>query len=291
MATQPPTTLDSIPPLRRKTPLTDIGNGELIACLYKGRLCFDHSRGKWLIFREHWWTEDVDGEVYRMAKEAARFRYCRSYSLPEDREEEAKWARKSESRERVEAALACARNERSIADSGHGWDSNPWLMGVGNGILDLQNGTLRAGCPEDRITLATPVLFDPDAKCPKWEQFLSQVFAGNSEMIGFIQRAVGYSLTGDVSEQCLFLCYGAGGNGKSTFLDVIGYVTRNYSYNLPFSAFELNGRSAIPNDIAALRSKRFVTAVETSESAQLNAARIKSLTGSDPITARFLHRE
>jgi putative DNA primase/helicase len=164
-------------------------------------------------------------------------------------------------------------------------------MGAGNGIVDLKTGKLRAGRPDDRISVATPIIFDPDARCPRFEQFLAEVFAGDGEMTNFIQKSVGYCLTGYTSEQCLFLCYGTGANGKTTFLNVIGYVMGNYSYNLPFSAFELRGRSAISNDIAALRGKRFVTAVETSESAQLNAERIKGLTGSDPITARFLYRE
>ena len=89
----------------------------------------------------------------------------------------------------------------------------------------------------------------------------------------------------------IFLCYGTGANGKSTFLEVLRFVLGSYAYNLPFSAFEMKARSAITNDIAPLQHKRFVTALETNDQVELNEARIKALTGSDPITARFLYRE
>jgi putative DNA primase/helicase len=102
---------------------------------------------------------------------------------------------------------------------------------------------------------------------------------------------VGYCLTGDTSEQCLFLAFGDGSNGKSTFLNIIGYILGDYAHNLPFSAFEVKKNSSIPNDVATLVGRRFVTAVETSESQRLNEARIKALTGGDRITARFLHAE
>ena len=93
------------------------------------------------------------------------------------------------------------------------------------------------------------------------------------------------------TEQITFLCYGSGANGKSTFLDVVRHVLGDYSYSLPFSALELKGRSSIPNDIAALPGRRFVTALETNESTPLNEARLKLLTGCDPVSARLLYRE
>jgi putative DNA primase/helicase len=137
----------------------------------------------------------------------------------------------------------------------------------------------------------TNVKFDPLAECPRWERFLSEVFAGDQELIDFIHRAVGYSLTGDTSEQCFFGCEGAGANGKSTFLEALRQVLGDYAANTPFSTLEWKGRSAIPNDVAALAGKRFIAALETNESVQLNEARIKQLTGSDPVTARYLYRE
>jgi putative DNA primase/helicase len=97
--------------------------------------------------------------------------------------------------------------------------------------------------------------------------------------------------TGDTSEQCLFLAHGDGSNGKTTFLNILGHVIGGYSHNLPFSSFELKNRSAIPNDVAAIVGKRFITSVETGEAQRLNEARIKALTGGDPISARYLNAE
>jgi len=117
------------------------------------------------------------------------------------------------------------------------------------------------------------------------------VFDGDNELIGFIQRAIGYSLTGDISEQCLFLCHGSGANGKSVFLTILRSLAGRYGYNAPFSTFELRSRAGIPNDLAALAGRRLVTASEVTENARFNEARIKELTGGDRVTARFLRAE
>src|SRR5262249_24742058 len=157
--------------------------------------------------------------------------------------------------------------------------SDPWLFGVKNGIVDLRTGKLRPGRQADRITFHSEVQFDPHAKCDRWLQFLNDISRSEKELIEFVQRAVGYSLTGDLREQCAFLCYGRGSSGKSTFLEVLSRVFGDYAHNLPFSAFELKARAFIPNDIAALVGRRFVTAIETNESVRLNESRLKALTG------------
>jgi putative DNA primase/helicase len=272
---------------------TDAGNAELFAKLYHGKLQFDHRRKHWFVWCEHWWVEDADGRVLRMAKRAARVRLGGSASITDsnERSSQAKWALKSESRYALQSALTLAEAESSLAYDGTGWDADPWLLGVGNGVVDLRTGVLRDGRPSDRIVLHTPIPFAPLALCLRWMQFLNEIFLGDAELIAFIQRAVGYSLSGDSSEQCLFLCYGAGANGKSTFLETVRQVAGGYGWNLPFSAFELQNRASIPNDVASLAGKRLVTAIETNESVRLNEARVKALTGMDTITARMLYRE
>ena len=157
--------------------------------------------------------------------------------------------------------------------------------------MNLQTGRLLNGTLSQRITRHTDVAFDPAAQCPQWERFQADIFNGDAELVTFIHRAIGYSLTGDTSEQCLFPCYGGGANGKSTFLEVVRHVLGGYAHNLPFSAFELHARSSIPNDVASIVGKRFATACETNESARFNEARVKALTGSDTISARFLYSE
>jgi putative DNA primase/helicase len=245
------------------------------------------------VWREHWWEKDVDGEVRRKAKEAARFRMRSTENLSDDAERrlEVIWALTSELRQKLDATLALAQSERPLADSGMNWNSDHWRLGVANGVVDLRTGKLRDGLPTDRSTLHTRVEFNSSARCPRWEKFLSEVFGRDAELILYIQRALGYCLTGDMSEQCVFLCFGAGGNGKTTLLEAVRYALGDYAHNLPFSAFELKARTSIPNDVASLVGKRFVTAIETSESLRLNEQRIKMLTGGDVVSARFLYGE
>jgi putative DNA primase/helicase len=272
---------------------TDAGNAELFAALFRDRLRFDHARHRWLWYAEYWWTTDADGGIMRLAKQAVRSRLKNSATIGDDKtlKKEMQWALQSESLPRLQAMLTLAQSEKPLADDGRKWDSDSWLLGVANGVVDLKATRLRPGKPGDLITLHTGIPFDPDAKCPRWDRFLEEIFDGDPDLISYINRAVGYSLTGDTSEQCFFCCHGEGANGKSTFLNAIRYIVGDYACNLPFSAFELAARSTIPNDIATLPGRRFVTAIETDESAVLNTARIKALTGGDPITARLLYRD
>ncbi len=270
--------------------LTDTGNAELLAHLAHGHLKYDYCRGAWLLYRGHWWEADPKGEVYRLAMNAARTRYKGAANINdlERRKAEAKWAIQSESRQRIEAAVTLARSEQSVADSGDGWDCEPWLLGVRNGVVDLRTGELRPGRPEDRIALHAAVCFDTNAKSTRWERFLFEVFEENINTVEFVARAVGYSITGLTSEQVLFLCYGSGANGKGVLMRVLHYVLGDYAHNLPFTALEREGRASIPTDMADLVGKRFVTASETNEGRRLNEARVKALVHGDPMTARHL---
>jgi len=272
---------------------TDAANGELFAQLYGDRVRYDHRRGHWLLWGGDWWRPDEIGEVRILAKETARLRYEEATRIEDlaRRAQEAGFAIKSENRYRLEAMLAQARSEPPIADAGDRWDADPWLFGVATGVVDLRTGTLRNGSPADRITNHTDIAFDADATCPRFERFLIEVFDGDRELIDYIHRAVGYSLSGDISEQCLFLCHGSGANGKSVFLTILRALAGRYAYNAPFSTFELRNRASIPNDLAALAGRRLVTASEVTENARFNEARIKELTGGDKVTARFLNHE
>lgn len=274
-------------------PRTDAGNGEQFAHLYGDSLRYDHRRKRWLTWAGHWWEPDADAEVQRLAKDAARYRYQQGSSIEDlkDREAEAKWAISSESKMRMDAALSRAQSEHPIADAGATWDSDPWLLAVDNGVVVLDTGRLRDGNQADRITMHSPVEYDPDAKCPRWEAFVREVFAGDDELVDYIWRACGYSLTGITSEQCLHISFGSGWNGKTRFREAVEAVMGDYAGNTAFSTLEYAGRYAIPNDLAALQGKRLVTASEVNEGRRLNEARLKMLAGEDTVTARFLYSE
>ncbi|MBI4332459.1 MAG: hypothetical protein HY673_14395 [Chloroflexi bacterium] len=273
--------------------LTDSTNAELLAQLWGDRLRYDHQRGRWLLWRGHYWQADDDGEIYRMATEAARERYRRATTIGDlsERQRVANWAIASEQRGRLEAAMALAKAVKPIANSGQDFDADPWLFGVANGIIDLRTGALRPGRAADGVTLHSRIVFDQAARCARWLQFLEEIFDGDRELIDYLQKAFGYSLTGMTREQVYFICYGTGANGKGRLMTPLRYVLGDYAYNAPFSTFELTNRPSIPNDLAAIERRRFITSSETNDGTRLNEARLKALSGEDPCTARYLHKE
>ncbi len=271
---------------------TDTGNANMMAHLFGDVLRYDHRRRRWLKWNQHHWQPDQDGEVTRIAQETAGIRYKRAANMTDmdERRNQANWAISSESRMRLNATMALAQDTRPIADSGENWDQDTCLLGVTNGVLDLKTGALRRGSPEDRITMTAGVDFDPTAECPRFLQFMAEVF-DDPGLVDWLWRALGYSITGDTSEQCVFMGYGKGQNGKGKLRDAIHAAIGDYAYTAPFSTFELYQRASIPNDLAALEFRRFVDSSETNDNTRLNEARIKALSGSDPMTARYLHQE
>jgi hypothetical protein len=274
-------------------PRTEAGDAEHFAAYTAPRLKYDHRRGCWLLFNGHHWVQQTNGEVTRLALASIRERQAAALRIEDDekRKQLLNWSIGGESLKRLRALMTIAQNVASLADAGDCWDLDPWLLGVQNGVLDLRTGELGAGRPEDRITLCTSVSFDARATSPLWDATLEQIFGGDADLIAYFDRLTGYTLTGDCREEMLALCYGGGGNGKGTVMNTLAWVMGDYADDLPFSALELHDRSGIPNDIAKIVGKRLITSSESGEAKRLNEARVKALTGRDPITARFLRRE
>jgi putative DNA primase/helicase len=272
---------------------TDAGNAAYFAHLYGDELRYDHSRRHWFVWRLHRWEKDSDGKVERLAKQAMTTLYKQAAEIsdPDEQKRVAKHAISSRSAQRLKAMIALAQSEHPLSVKGDGWDTDKWLFGVANGVVNLRTGKLRDGRKEDQITLHTNVRFDPNATAPRWRQFLDEVFECDESLIEFVARAVGYSLTGDVSEECLFMLHGTGANGKSKFLGALHEALGAYSHNIPFTSLEALSKPSISNDIASLVGRRFVMASETNETTKLNEGRIKGLTGGDQISARFLYGE
>lgn len=273
-------------------PHTDSGNAELIAGLYKNSLRYDLKRGRWIIWNDSRsrWEEDVTRKVRILAKAAARFRSKAAFSINDKEEsiEEFKWAKQSESGYRLDKALEGAASEPPVSDEGNGWDADAMLLGVANGILDLRSGTMRSATHQDRVTKFTPVKFDPGAKCQRWSQFVGEIFGNDRELICFVQKAVGYTLSGNVDEHCLFALYGTGRNGKTTLLEVILHLLGDYGVDLPFG--NLDTKHYPIGEGVNLPGARFAKSVETGKGRQLDEGRVKSWTGGDTITIRPLHR-
>ena len=273
--------------------LTEAGAAERFARLHGDRVRFDHRRSLWLMWRSHRWEPDADAAVTRLALDFARTWQREAIEIPDPDQRAAtvKFAIKLERRDAMNNALAIAKAIKPIADPGDAWDRDPYLLGAANGVVDLRTGQLRPGVPTDGITMQTAAAFDADAPCPRWRRFVSEIVGGDAAMVSFLQRAIGYSLSGITTEQVLFVLYGTGANGKGTLTNTLARALGDYGWNMPFATIEMHSRSGIPNDLAALMNRRFVIASETNDGARLNEARVKALTGCDPITARFLHGE
>lgn len=170
-------------------------------------------------------------------------------------------------------------------------DRDPWLLNVQNGILNLRTGEMDRHNAHLYITKLAPVKYDPDATCPMWLSFLDRVMVGNKDLVVFLQQAVGYALTGDVGEQTLFIPYGTGANGKSTFTETIAALLGDYALQTPAETLLMKRNDSIPNDIARLKGARFVYAVESEQNRRMAEAFVKQITGGDTVTARFLHAE
>lgn len=202
-----------------------------------------------------------------------------------------KWALHSESQSIVTHALSLAESEPGIPVLTEQFDRDSYLLNVKNGTLNLKTGEFREHQREDLLTKLSPVAYDPAAKCPRWEQFLREVM--DEETIPFLQRAIGYSLSGFTGEHCFFLLYGMGRNGKSVFLSVLQYILGDYAMQTDWQSFAVrkNGGAEIRNDIARLHGARFIAAVESERNVRLAESLIKALTGGDRITSRFLYQE
>jgi putative DNA primase/helicase len=171
-------------------------------------------------------------------------------------------------------------------------DADPWALNCQNGTLDLRTLQLRPHTQADLLTKLAPIAYDPTAACPIWEKFLLEIFSGDEEMVGFLQRALGYSLTGITTEQIVFILHGSGSNGKSVLLETIAAVLSDYAQQCPSDTFVSHDKgSHIPNDIARLVGARFVSIVETEQDRKLAEGLVKQATGGDRMVARFLHKE
>lgn len=285
-------TAEAAPELRILN-LTDLGNAERFAKTYAERARYCHAWRAWLVWDGRRWARDLDGQALRWAKGAVRSIYAEAASVADDdqRAAVAKWALRSENLQRVRAMLELAQSEAGIPIAPADLDRDPFLFNCANGTLDLRSGLLHPHDPEDLLTKIAPVPFDPDAQCPLWLAFLDRIFGGNARLIAFIQTALGYTLTADVSEQKLFLQYGTGANGKTVFTRIQSAILGEYAAQTPMATLMAKTGDAIPNDIARLVGARLVTASEAEEGQRLAESLIKQMTGGDTLTARFLHAE
>jgi putative DNA primase/helicase len=255
-------------------------------------LRYCHPFRHWYVWRGTHWQEDATQAVMRRAKTTVKsLALTLSTATDADAKALLRHLKTSLSAKSLKGVVELASSERSVLVTPNQWDVDPWLLNCANGTLDLRTGALRDHDRGDHLTHLAPVPYDPTALCPTWEKFLVEIFAGQPDLCTFVQRAIGYSLTGDTSERVLFLCWGTGRNGKSTLLECVADLLGTYAYRAPTDLFLTKPAGAIPNDVAQLPGRRFVHASETTEGQRLSEALLKDLTGRDTLSARFMRGE
>ncbi|MFG2147506.1 phage/plasmid primase, P4 family [Streptomyces sp. NPDC048696] len=192
---------------------------------------------------------------------------------------------------RIDALLTELCSVPSVSIEATDFDNRPDLINFKNGTVDLRTGLLRPHDQADLLTYRLDLNYNPNATCPRWESFLQEVFPGMDDMPAYIQRMVGYGVTGHTTEQSFGVLWGKGANGKSVLVDTLTSVFRAISRTTPFSTFEERKSGGIPNDIAALRGARLVMASEGESGKAMSESILKRVTGKDMISARFLRQE
>lgn len=274
-------------------PLTDLGNAERLIARHGKDIRFAPGIG-WFAWDGRRWQRDIDGEIMRRAKLTVRSLYAEAADLDDDhaRKKLLAWANQSESEARLRAATKLAETERAVIVDPARLDADPWLFNAANGTINLRDGRLREHRREDLLTRITPVAYRPDARSDLWEEFLERVTGADGALSAFLQRAVGYTLTGHTSEEVLFFIHGSAATGKSSKLEAVRAVLGEYAAVADFETFlKRRGDAGIRNDIARLQGARFVVSIEVDDGKTLAEGLIKLLTGGDTVAARFLYRE
>lgn len=276
----------------------DTGNAQRLIDAYPGVLRYCFPDKEWLYYDTRKWRRDETGVIRRRADEVIEHMggqlqvyldHASPEAAPEVEKQFHKHVRASRSNRAKTAMIQEAQHRAPILPAE--LDRHVDKLNTPNGVLDLKTGVLEAHDPALLLSKMTHVEYLDKMECPLWRAFLDDIFDHDGALIAYVQTAVGYSLTGHTSEQCAFFCYGAGRNGKSTFLDTLSAILGDYAVNIQPDTLMVRPAGAVNSDIARLKGARFVTSTEPNEGVRLNEGLVKQLTGGDRVTARRLYRE
>lgn len=277
----------------------DMGNAERFVDLFGENIRYCYTEKKWYYYNTQKWCVDNIGAAERMADRSVRAMGAEGKVYAQSDEDEGtdlkkafdKHLKASRSNKSKRAMLAEVQHHVPVLPAQ--MDKYRMALNTPGGVINLRTGELAKHRPDYYFTKSTSVDLSSNADCPRWLSFLDDIFAGDRDLIRYIQKALGYSLTGSTAEQCAFFLYGTGKNGKSTFLDVVRDVFGDYAANIQPETIMVknNSASAINSDIARLKGARLVTSVEPNEGVRINEGLLKQLTGDDTVTARKLYSE
>src|ERR1700676_2260669 len=262
----------------------------LFTAKYEATLRHVAEWGTWLRFTGTVWEFDKTRKAWSLARSICR---QQAQLVARASNKKSSLKRTIASAKTRAAVISLASDDRRHAATVDQWDTDPWLLNTPRGVIDLRTGVRRDHRAEDYLTKLTAVA--PDAACqiPLWKAFLKKITDQNLGLEKFIQRALGYSITGITREQALFFCYGAGGNGKGVLASTFSGIVAEYHRASTFETFAAShsNNDRHPTELAALRGARFVTVAETEQGRRWNETRIKQLTGEDVISARFMRQD
>jgi len=273
--------------------MSDTGNAQLLAKLHSDNMRFNHTSKEWLVWNGQYWGKDRKLQRYNFAEDVSQYRQKQAMSIKDNTERMKMFSFgvRSGDKVKMDSMLAVASTLPEFATTSDDWDQDEFLFQCNNGILILTDGSFIEGKPDYMISQSSGIDYDPDAKCPVFDQFLIDIMDGDEELAEYLLMCLGYSLSGLTDEQCMFILNGNGANGKSVLLDLMSHIFGDYLVHTRFDAFLKKYNSTSTNDLARLSKARMVKANESGVGKNWDEERIKEITGGDKITARFLYAE
>ena len=275
----------------------DTGNAERFVDLFGEQVRYCYTDKRWLWYDGRKWCIDMTGTVKRLADKAVACMAAEAKVYAQlDADEGTDMAKAFE--KHMKSCRSNKSKNAMLSEVMHHvpvlpaqMDRFKTVLNTPGGVIDLRSGGISPHDPMTYLTKMTAVEYSENADCPRWLAFLDDIFRGDKDLIRYVQKAVGYSLTGSTTEQCAFFLYGTGRNGKSTFIDIIRDIFGDYAANIQPETIMVrsNQSTAINSDIARLKGARLVTSVEPNEGVRINEGLLKQLTGDDTVTARKLY--
>lgn len=272
--------------------MTEYGNARRFEHQHQGYVRYDHADGCWYIWDQKCWTPDTQNQIIKLAAITAKSIAEEATHISDSdlRKELIKWSSSSLSHGKMNKMLKLA--ETTMAIKHEEFDENKWLLNIKNGTIDLKTGNLMPHNKSNLITKMCNAAYDPAATSPLWINFLDTIFDGNADMVKFVQKMIGYSLTGDVSEKCFFILLGENGNnGKSVLINVLMRLFNDFGMQTPIDTLLSRKPGAQSNDLVRMKGARFVSSAEANKNCYFDEALVKRITGNDPMTARLLYKE
>ena len=260
---------------------TDTGNAERLVAKHGPNFRWLDDEETFCVWDETVWRKNASGQnLLPWTKEVVR-------SIPND-----DWRQTSESSGKRQAMIAMTKGETDVIARDDIFDKQPMLLNVANGTLDLETQQLRDFCREDLLTKKSPVSYDIFSACPKFDDFMDFTFGGDQDLIHFMDKALGYTLTGKVDESCFFICYGLGANGKTTLIEVMMQILGpDFGRPAKFSTFISSGKMGDSKyELATFKGRRMITAMEPRKAGHLDEEVLKQMTGGDQIMARDIYK-